>query len=330
VTARDCTVLITGVAGYVGSVLATHLLANGYCVRGLDKLMHTGRALLGLYGDDRFEFVYGDIRNLDKVQQALQGVDAVVHLAAIVGDPACARSPEEAREINEVASIQLIDLARRARVGRFIFASTCSNYGKMKDSSQMITEEGELHPVSLYANTKVAVERYLMDLPADPDFFPTALRLSTVYGVSPRMRFDLTVNEFSMELYLNKHLVIYGEQFWRPYVHVRDVARAMQLVLEASADQVCSQVFNVGDNSQNYQKQTLAKLILERVPDGHVEHVHKDEDPRDYKVNFDKIARVLGFSITRTVEDGIDEVIQVLRDHIITDPYDPFHRNIDK
>jgi nucleoside-diphosphate-sugar epimerase len=330
VISRDRTVLITGVAGYVGSVLATHLLANGYRVRGLDKLMHTGRALLGLYGDDKFEFVYGDIRSLDKIQQALQGVDAVTHLAAIVGDPACARSPEEAREINEVASIQLIDLARQAGVERFIFASTCSNYGKMKDSSQMITEEGELRPVSLYANTKVAVERYLMDLPADSDFVPTALRLSTVYGLSPRMRFDLTVNEFSMELYLNKHLVIYGEQFWRPYVHVRDVARAIQLVLETSADQVCGQVFNVGDNSQNYQKQTLAKLILERVPDGHVEHVHKDEDPRDYKVNFDKIARVLGFSITRTVEDGIDEVIQVLRDRVITDPYDPFYRNIDK
>jgi nucleoside-diphosphate-sugar epimerase len=324
------TILITGVAGYIGSVLARYLLYHGYRVRGLDSLVYTGRALLGVYGDERFEFIRGDIRDSGEIQPALAGVDAVVHLAAIVGDPACARRPDEARQINQTASIQLIDLARQARVERFVFASTCSNYGKMKDPSQMIAEDGELRPVSLYAETKVAVERYLLDLPAEPGFVPTALRFATAHGLSPRMRFDLTVNEFTMELLLHRHLVVYGEQFWRPYVHVRDIVRAIQLVLEAPSDRVRGQVFNVGDNSQNYQKQTLVDLMLQRIPDGQIDHVHKNEDPRDYRVSFDKISRGLGFSTAYTVEDSVEEIIRVLQDGLITDPYDPFYRNTDR
>jgi len=321
-------VLVTGGAGYIGSVVVRLLLDAGYQVRVLDLLMHGGHALLGFYYDDNFDFIRGDIRSANVVNRALDGVDAVVHLAAIVGDPACARQPKLAREVNLDASLQIFDLSQRHGVSKFVFASTCSNYGKMADTLQYVTEECELRPVSLYAETKVAVEKALLAASTQNGMSVTVLRFATVYGVSPRMRFDLTVNEFTMELLTKRRLIVYGEQFWRPYIHVRDAARAIVTVLDAPQEKISGQVFNVGHTNENYQKRQIVEMICLQINDKvEIEHVDKEEDPRDYRVSFEKIRKRLGFHATRTVKDGIREVMDVIEQGVITDLDNPRYRN---
>jgi nucleoside-diphosphate-sugar epimerase len=304
------------------------LLTAGYQVRVLDSLMHTGSALLSLVPEDRFEFVKGDVRSADTLRTAVAGVDGVVHLAAIVGDPACARDPELARAVNLDASLQLFELSQAAGVQRFVFASTCSNYGRMKDPTSYVTEDSELRPVSLYAETKVAVEKALLAHPAGSPPAATVLRLATVYGLSPRMRFDLTVNEFTMELLTKKKVVIFGEQFWRPYIHVRDVARAVVAVFGAPVDKVAGQVFNVGDTRENYQKGALAELIRAEIGNGAtIERVARTEDPRDYRVAFERIHDVLGYQITRTVPEGVKEIATAIEQGVLTDLDSRVYRN---
>ena len=320
-------ILVTGGAGYVGSTLVPLLLNAGHSVRVLDNLNHGGAPLLAVWSDPAFDFRRGDIRDPLAVSSALSGMEAVVHLAAVVGDPACARDPDLAKSVNLQASLSLIEESRRAGVQRFVFASTCSNYGKMKDANQFVDEESELSPVSLYAETKVAVEKALLASGKGKGWCPTPLRFATVFGVSPRMRFDLTVNEFTMEMLVKKRLVVFGEQFWRPYVHVRDAARAIKLVLESPADKVAGRVFNVGATDQNFQKQQLVELIRPHAPDAVVEFVHKSEDPRDYRVSFSRISEQLGFHISRTVTEGIAEVARLVRDKVIDDFENRSYRN---
>ena len=317
-------VLVTGGAGYVGSVVVDELLERGFRVRALDALLHGSvPSLLQSWGNPRFEFVKGDVRDAETRTRALEGVSAVVHLAAIVGDPACARQPEVAREVNLEATRSLLTDAEDAGVERFLFASTCSNYGRM-DNGDLADETVELKPVSLYAETKVEAEGEVL---GRQQLAPTCLRFATVYGTSPRMRFDLTVNEFTRDLEVLDELVVFGEQFWRPYVHVRDAASAIALVLEAPLDLVAGEVFNVGDTRENYRKLDLVEILRERFPNGKVDFVHKDEDPRDYRVSFEKFATRTGFKIERSVEDGIDEVLALVRSGLLDDPYHPVYRN---
>ena len=320
-------ILITGGAGYIGSGLTPLLLAAGHQVRVLDHLAHGGESLLGVWCHSGFEFFRGDIRNRETVRTAVSGQDAVVHLAAVVGDPACSREPALARAINLDASLALIEESQRAGVERFVFASTCSNYGKMKDADQYVDEESELRPVSLYAETKVAVERALLKSGRKDGWCPTPLRFATIYGVSPRMRFDLTVNEFTLEILTRKHLKVFGEQFWRPYIHVCDAARAIELVLASPAARVSGCVFNVGATDQNFQKQQLVELIRPYAPDAVIEYVHKTEDPRDYRVSFARISNQLGFKTTRNVPQGIAEIAQLVKENVVGNFADQKYRN---
>jgi nucleoside-diphosphate-sugar epimerase len=320
-------ILVTGGAGYIGSTLVPLLLGEGHRVRVLDTLLHGGESLLGVWAHPGFEFFRGDISDSAMRKKAVAGISAVVHLAAVVGDPACARQPEIARAVNLEASLRLIEESRSAGVQRFVFASTCSNYGKMRDPSSHVDEESELTPVSLYAETKVAVEKALLQSGTTDGWCPTPLRFATIFGVSPRMRFDLTVNEFTMELLTKKHLVVFGEQFWRPYVHVRDAARAIQLVLASPAAKVQGRVFNVGATDQNYQKQQLVEMIRPYAADARVEFVHKNEDPRDYRVSFSRIQSELGFKISRPVDVGIQEVVRLISDRIIGNLLDGKYKN---
>jgi nucleoside-diphosphate-sugar epimerase len=321
-------ILITGGAGYLGTVLSSHLLESGHRVRAFDSLLHGGRPLLALLGRDGFEFVRGDVRDAEAVRDALEGVDGVVHLAAIVGDPACAKQPDLARAVNLHASLGLFEAARAALVKRFVFASTCSNYGRMRDPGALANEDSELRPLSLYAETKVAVERHLLGQPAGGPTV-TVLRFATLYGLSPRMRFDLTVNEFTMALALRKELTVYGEQFWRPYVHVRDAARAVALVLGSEPSLVERQVFNVGSTDENYRKQDLVALLREHVGEGRIAFVTKAEDPRDYRVSFERIAERLGYRTTRRVVDGIREIAGAIGCGAVGDASDPGFYNVE-
>jgi nucleoside-diphosphate-sugar epimerase len=303
------------------------LLESGYQVRVFDNLMHGGDSLLGVWTQPGFEFCKGDLRDAAAVKAVLKDVDAVVHLAAIVGDPACAKEPELARATNLDASVALVEDCQRAGVSRFIFASTCSNYGRMADPETFVDETSELRPISLYAETKVAVEQAILNNGEPDGFCATALRSATVYGVSPRMRFDLTVNEFTMEMLTAKHLVVFGEQFWRPYIHVRDFGRAIKLVIESPVEKVSRQVFNIGSTDQNYQKRQLIEMIRPFAPGAEIEFVHKNEDPRDYRVSFEKINRDLAFTTTRTVTDGIKEVADLIAAGVITDFGSQKYRN---
>lgn len=320
-------VTVTGGAGYIGAPLCAELLESGRRVRALDVLLHGQEDIAEDLEAGGVELVVGDIRDHDARRRALDGADAVVHLAAIVGDPACARDPELSNDVNLEGTRGLIADADAAGVGRFVFASTCSNYGRMADPTVPITEEGELAPVSLYAEQKVGMERLLLEGDTG-DLMPTCLRFSTIYGVAPRMRFDLTVNEFTRDLWADRELEVFGEQFWRPYVHVRDAGRAVRAALDAAPELVTRQVFNVGRSGQNYRKADLVQEIDRQVGRGKVSFVKKDEDPRDYKVSFDKIKRVLGFETTMTVPDGIAEVIAGLDAGVFGDPFDDKYRNV--
>ena len=271
----------------------------------------------------------GDIRDSDARREAFEGADAIVHLAAIVGDPACAKDPELSAEVNVEGSRSVVSDARELGVGRLVFASTCSNYGRMADPTVPIDEEGELAPVSLYAEQKVGIERALLDGDFG-DLQPTCLRFATVYGAAPRMRFDLTVNEFTRDLWAERTLEVFGEKFWRPYVHVRDAARAHRARARHAGRE---------GGREGLQRRPLRRELPQARPRGDhhgqlgrgdVSFVRRDEDPRDYKVSFEKVKEQLGFEPKMRVPDGIAEIIEALEREGFGDPFRPRFSNIER
>ena len=323
-------ILVTGGAGYVGSILIRQLLKHGYKVVCVDNLRFGGLSLVDLQDNIDFELKKIDITNFKDLDDIFDLYDfyAVVHLAAIVGDPACKLQPELAIKTNRDASIHLLENAMQSSTRRFIFASTCSNYGKMNGDGY-VDETSPLTPISLYAELKVEFEKKILYAQKrEANFCPTVLRFATIYGISPRMRFDLTVNEFTKELTMGHELQVYGEQFWRPYCHVDDISQAILKVLQAQESSVSYEVFNVGDTSQNYTKKMLVDELLNQIPDGSVKYIHKEEDPRDYRVTFEKIEKELDFKITKKVPDGIHEIYTSLISGIIDDPDDSRYHNV--
>lgn len=318
------TIIVTGGAGYVGSILVRRLLQNNYKVVCIDTLRFGGSALLDIWDHPHFTFKKVDITDHAQVNQIIDDSPncyGIVHLAAIVGDPACKLEPELARKTNFDASIHLLEQAKNANIQRFVFASTCSNYGKMTEPGGYVDENSPLAPVSLYAELKVEVEDAILNEMEKTDTFcPTSLRFATVYGISPRMRFDLTVNEFTKELALGRELVIFGEQFWRPYCYVGDFSRAILTVLNAPKHKVAYNVFNVGNSNENYTKKMIADELLKLIPEAKIKYVKKDEDLRDYRVKFEKIRNGVGFETSKTVPEGMEEIFRSIILGIIDDP----------
>ena len=305
---RPRQVLVVGGAGYVGSVLVRQLLARGYQTRVLDNFLYSNSlSLEGLYDEPGFSFVPGDLCDGQALARALDGVSDVVLLASLVGDPISKKYPELTRRVNLDGSEALFRTLKGRGLHKFIFTSTCSNYG-MRTSEDPATEEAELKPLSIYAETKVAFEKFILAHQDPADFIPTILRISTAYGLSSRMRFDLTVNEFAAALARGEALDVYDKDTWRPYAHVRDISAAIIRVLEAPEEKVRGEVFNVGSDENNYTKAMIIEEILKHI-DGDVRYVEKGSDPRNYRVSFRKIRDVLGFETRHSVRDYVPELI---------------------
>jgi nucleoside-diphosphate-sugar epimerase len=306
-------VLIIGGAGYVGSSLTRELLAQGHEVTVLDALLYdNAAAMVGVFEDPSFSFVRGDFTDAKTLSSALAGKTDVVLLAALVGDPICKKYPDDALAINQHAPMALIDRLDEFGVKRFVFASTCSNYG-LRASEDLATEDAELNPVSLYAQTKVAVERYIFERFRSLSAIPTVVRLATAHGLSPRMRFDLTVAEFARELALGRDLLVYDQDTWRPYCHVRDISTAIRTVLDAEPEAVRGEVFNIGGTDENFTKRGIVEIIAKTLGGpANVTYKEGGHDPRNYRVSFEKAAKVLGFrpefGVSRSVPDVVAAV----------------------
>jgi nucleoside-diphosphate-sugar epimerase len=309
---RDRHVLVVGGAGYVGNVLIRRLLHRGYRVRCLDALLYpTGDTIAPLLDHPSFSFALGDLRNSHKFDQNLSGVTDVVLLAALVGDPISKKYPDATREINFVASSRFFSDLQGRGLRSFIFTSTCSNYGVSR-SNDPIVETAPLNPKSIYAETKVEMEGFILRHAQSVDFSSTILRIATAFGLSARMRFDLTVSQFSRALALGEHLCVYDETTWRPYCHVLDISDAIIQVLEAPKEVVSGEVFNIGSNENNFTKRMIVEAVSKLVPNASVSYEKGGVDVRDYRVSFDKVKASLGFRPFNSVPQAVARLIECI------------------
>ncbi len=331
-------VIVTGAAGYIGSLLVSELLRAGFLVTGIDSLLFGGESLMPFLHHPDFHFIKGDVTEARTIKDAIRDEqfsdghwplpDAIVHLAAIVGFPACqAVGRQVAWRYNVDATRGVFEQSCDLHIRRLIFASTYSNYGLMPDGKP-VTEESPLTPQSLYAETKIAAEEYLLTQ-KDAETGPLLFRFATLYGISPRTRFDLIVNQFVLDAYTRRHLLIYQRGYSRSFVHVRDVVRGILLGLDIPDTKARGQIYNLGAANGNYTKDQIVNLVLKRMPETMVEY--KDltfgGDMRDITVSFAKIKRELGFETTLDVDDGIRDLLFALKSGLIRNPQDERYRN---
>jgi nucleoside-diphosphate-sugar epimerase len=325
-------VLITGGAGYIGSLLTGHLLRLGYFVTVLDDLLFGGESLLPYFSHPNFHFVKSNVWEPRAVRNAIRPDRPVpmgiVHLSGIIGFPACqAVGRQVAWRYNVEATQRVFEQADEMGVGRLILSSTYSNYGLSPDGKP-VTEESPLNPQSLYAETKVTAERYLL-AQAGASCAPVIFRLATLYGLSPRTRFDLIINQFVLEAFTQRELLIYQRGYSRSFMHIQDAVQGLTMGLQADEALVRGQVYNMGSKDGNYTKDEIVALIIKRLPETVVQY--KDMtfggDMRDISVSFDKINEKLGFQTRLTADDGVREVLHALRAGVFSNPYDARYRN---
>ena len=317
-------VLIFGGAGYLGSVLTGQLLDRGYWVEVFDALRFGKESLLAYEGHPRFRLTVGDVRDIGAVTECIRDAHAVMLLAALVGEPASDRDPKETVDINLIATKAIADACRYYGVPRFFYASTDSAYGIQEG---IMVEGSPMNPISLYARLKAQVEGEILGL-ANGAFKPVILRMATIYGYSPRMRFDLIINILTLHAFSKGRITIFGGKQWRPLVHVADAAQAYVLALEAPLETVGGQIFNVGANEQNYQVGELGELVRQVFPEVQIETIPQTPDLRDYHVCFDKITHTLGYEVRYSVVDGIREIRRALENGNIRDHQDPRYYNV--
>ncbi|HEX2515667.1 MAG TPA: aminotransferase class I/II-fold pyridoxal phosphate-dependent enzyme, partial [Chloroflexota bacterium] len=306
-------VLVTGGAGYLGSVLVPTLLDEGYEVDVFDRFLFGREPLAAVQDHSRLRLIEGDVTSLGKHNGFLEGVDAVIHLAALSNDPSCDLKPELTQRVNFEGTAELARRAARAGVRRFLFASSCSVYGS--NPSPLVDELSELHPVSLYAQKKADAEQALFSLPA-PGMTITALRMATLYGLSPRMRFDLAINLMVMNAVTKRAIyVLGGGRQWRPFLHVADASQAFITALQAHPEVVDRAVFNAGADRHNFQIAELAQMVREALPqlDVQVTTVPDDADKRSYRVSFKKITEELHFRPRCDVSESIVEIARAIQ-----------------
>ena len=316
-------VLVVGGAGYLGSVLTRKLLSCGFRVRVLDNFLYGRRSLESLAGDENLEIVEGDLRNIHTCVSSLAETDAVVLLAAIVGDPASKARPTETIETNVLAAQALASAARLHHINRFLYASTCSVYGLGAD---LLDEEAPLNPISLYARTKIESEKIILGM-GDEYFSPTILRMGTLYGYSPRMRFDLVVNTMSMKSYVDRKIQVFGGRQWRPLLGVEDAAEVYICCLESDLKVVGNQVFNIGSDGQNYQINRVAEIIGTSLGGISISWDGSNLDARDYRVSFAKLNMALGFQPRQTIGEAARTIFDKLHSGAIRNPAQRIYYN---
>lgn len=332
-------VLVTGGAGYIGSMLTGMLLRRGDGVTVVDDLLFGGESLLPHLQAPGFRFCKGNVCDPKLMRAAAGGIaigaaapvhyDWIVHLAAIVGFPACqAVGRDVAWRFNVDATKRMFELAEASGAERFLLASTYSNYG-IADDGKPVTEESPLNPQSLYAETKIASETFLRDQARGSRCAPIIPRFATLFGVSPRTRFDLIVNQFVLEAMTKRRLVIYQRGYARSFVHVRDVCRGVRMLLDAPLETVRGQLFNLGGDAGNYTKDEIVDLVQKHVAGTEVEY--KDlsfgGDMRDIRVSFAKIRETLGFAPEVSLEEGVCEVRDAIETGLIKEPHHGRYRN---
>jgi len=317
-------ILVIGGAGYIGSVLVRRLLDRGYRVQVLDRLLYGDESLAELYDRQDFDLVQGDFRNVEAVVRAVQGMGSIIHLGAVVGDPACALDEEFTFDVNLAATRMIAEAGKGYGIRRFVFASSCSVYGA---SDEVVDERSKLAPISLYARTKIESEKLLLSIMSD-SFSPVLLRLATVCGMSYRPRFDLVVNLLTAQAIFDKKITIFGGDQWRPFVHVEDVSKAIIRCLEAPPEVVSGQVLNVGSEAGNYRLVQVGNVIKRIVPDTMVSVQRDTGDQRNYRVSFEKIQRMLDFQANKTVEDAILEIAAAVRSGRIVNYRAPQYSNV--
>jgi nucleoside-diphosphate-sugar epimerase len=302
-------VLVIGGAGYIGSALIPKLLEKDYHVRVLDLLLFGVEPIAPFLNHPNLEIIQADFRQVDKVVEAMQGVGSVIHLGGIVGDPACSLDEKLTIEVNLMATKMICEVAQGAGVKRFIFASTCSVYGA---GDEILDEHSGLRPVSLYARSKIASERVILERMGE-GFYPVILRFGTIFGLSGRTRFDLVVNLLTAKAILDGQITVFGGDQWRPFVHVDDAALAIFQSLDAPISKVNGQILNVGGNENNYTIQQVGEIIHRMVPGAEIIIKGTDSDRRNYRVNFNKIHRMLDFKPRWSVESGVRQVIEAFQ-----------------
>ena len=295
-------VFITGGAGFIGTTLVPKLLDAGHEVTVFDCLLHGGNPIIPFFRDQNFKFVRGDIRNFEPLREAMEGQDLVIHLAALVGFPACRMNPEIAKEVNVGGTLNIIKAISEDIP--ILYGSTGSNYGAV---TNVCTEESPLTPLSLYGETKTEAERLLMERGNT-----VAYRFATAFGISPRMRLDLLVNDFANKCLRDGYLVVYEKHFMRTFIHVSDIADSFLFAIQ-NIDQMKNNVYNVGADSMNYSKEQVCNMIADKTGAFiHFEEIGSDADKRNYIVSYDKIKK-LGFSTKIGMEQGIEEIVKVLK-----------------
>ncbi len=317
-------ILVIGGAGYIGSGLLKKLLDKGYSVRLVDAFMFGEEPIQDIINHPRLEVIKADFRQIDKIVQAMYGVNSVIHLGAIVGDPACALDETFTIEVNLMATRMIAECAKGFGVEKFIFASTCSVYGA---SEEILDEKSALKPVSLYARSKIACEKILVEL-TDEKFRPTILRFGTVYGLSGRTRFDLVVNLLTAKAIVDGKITVFGEDQWRPFVHVDDASLAVATALEAPIAVAGGEIFNVGSDDGNMTLGQVGRLIKSLVPTAELIASGSDGDRRNYRVDFSKISNRLKYQPKWTVEQGVKQVIEAFDSGKVSDYQSTMYSNV--
>ena len=306
-------ILLVGGAGYIGTAITQDFLKKNYKIKCIDALIYSQQYCTKFFLKNKnYKFILGDIRDNKKNKDLFDGITDVVILAGLVGDPITKKYPKESESINYIALKNFIDKCKNKKIEKVIFVSTCSNYGLI-NKDEVANEDHILNPLSSYAKHKVAIENYLMSLKGQVDYSPTILRFATAFGISPRMRFDLTVNEFTRELYLKNNILVYDPNTWRPYCHVKDFAGLIDKIINSESKKINFEIFNAGSDSNNSTKLGIVKKLKKYFPESTIDFKDKGKDPRNYRVDFSKVKNILNFETKFSIDDGIKEIAEALK-----------------